>query len=73
MKRRKNSTTAGIKKLKLRFIIFIGHSITLNMPQFITVPYIMSAGKLEIMSIHFYIKERVCVCVHAHSIVSDSL
>ena len=45
------------------------------MPQFITMPYIMSTGKLEIMSIHFYIKEyvSVCVCVHAHSIVSDSL
>ena len=63
MKRRKDCRIAGIKKLKLRFIIFIGHSITLNMPQFITAPYIITTGKLEIMSTHFYIKEHVCVCV----------
>ena len=60
MKRRKDSIIAWIKKLKLGFIIFIVHFVTLNMPQFITVPYIMSTGKLEIMSIHFYIKEHVC-------------
>ena len=48
MKRRKDCRIAGIKKLKLRFIIFIGHSITLNMPQFITAPYIITTGKFDI-------------------------